>query len=145
MEFCLVLFCFSVISAYRWAASVFAVLGKMVQYCSLEEWGFSLFTLAGCHGTLPLVTFLGSRWWRSYEILLLSKMRGRGAWVAPSVKCPTLGFGSGQDLTVGGIESMLVGLYADSVDPAWDSLSLSPCPSPAWLSLSFSLSVSQNK
>ena len=34
-------------------------------------------------------------------------MRGRGAWVAPSVKCPTLGFGSGQDLTVCGIESTL--------------------------------------
>ena len=50
--------------------------------------------------------------------------------VAQSVKCPTLGFGSGHDLTVHELEPR-VGLCAGSSEPAWDSLSLSPCPSPA--------------
>ena len=46
----------------------------------------------------------------------------RGTWVAPSVKCPTFGFGSGHDLTVSGFEP-LIGLCTDSTEPAWDSLS----------------------
>ena len=54
-----------------------------------------------------------------------------GAWMALSVKCPTLDFNPGHDLMVHGIEPFLV-LYVDSVEPAWDSLSLSLCPSPAW-------------
>ena len=42
--------------------------------------------------------------------------------MAHSVKHPALGFGSGQDLTVHGIEPH-VGLCADSMELAWDSLS----------------------
>ena len=38
---------------------------------------------------------------------------GRGAWVAQSVKRPTLGFGSGHDLTVREFEPC-IGLCADS-------------------------------
>ena len=36
-----------------------------------------------------------------------------GTWVAQSVKCPALDFGSGHDLTVRGVEPR-VGLHADS-------------------------------
>ena len=56
------------------------------------------------------------------------------AWVDQSVKRPTLDFSSGYDLTVGGFEP-LTGLCADSVEPAWDSLSL-PLPLPCLLLLS---------
>ena len=42
-----------------------------------------------------------------------------------SVKRQTLDFGSGHDLTVCEIEPH-IGLCADSVEPAWDSLSLCP-------------------
>ena len=52
-----------------------------------------------------------------------------------SVKRPTLGFGSGHDLTVRGVEPH-TGLCADSVEPAWDSLSLSVSAPPLSLSLS---------
>ena len=44
--------------------------------------------------------------------------------MAQSVKRLTLDFGSGHDLMVRGIEPR-VGLCADSVEPAWDFLSLS--------------------
>ena len=57
-----------------------------------------------------------------------------GAWVAQSVKCPTLAVSLGHDLMVCEFETHL-GLYADSAETAWDSLSLS-------LSLSFSPSLS---
>ena len=50
-------------------------------------------------------------------------------WAAPSVKGLTLGFGSGRDLTVCEFEPH-VGLCTDRAEPAWDSLSLSLCPSP---------------
>ena len=52
-----------------------------------------------------------------------------GAWVAQSVKCPTLDFGSGHDLTVMGSSPMSGSVLAV---PAWDflSLALSFCPSP---------------
>ena len=56
--------------------------------------------------------------------------------MAQSVKCPTLDMGSGRDLAVGEMEPR-VGLCADSVDPAWDfltlvlALSLSLCHSPS--------------
>ena len=61
--------------------------------------------------------------------------------MAQSVKCPTLGFGSGHDLTVCGFEPR-VGLCAGITEPAWDSLSPS-LSAPPPLELSFSLS--QNK
>ena len=61
-----------------------------------------------------------------------------GTWVAQSVTNPTLGFGSGHNLTVGGIKPR-VGLCADSMEPAWDSLSPSFSAPPL---LVFSLSVS---
>ena len=64
----------------------------------------------------------------------------RGAWGAQSVKCPTLDFGSGQDLTV------CADLCTDSIEAAWDSLSPSlSAPPPLALCLSVSLSLSQNK
>ena len=44
--------------------------------------------------------------------------------MAQSVKCPTLDFSSGRDLTVYEIE-LQVGFHADSVGPASDFLSLS--------------------
>ena len=48
----------------------------------------------------------------------------RGAWVAQSVKHPTLGFSLGHELTVCEFKPYL-GLCADSAEPAWDSLSFS--------------------
>ena len=57
------------------------------------------------------------------------------------VKCPTLDFGSGHDLTVCGFEPR-TGLYADSAEPAWDSLShsqLLPCSHVHTLSLSLQI------
>ena len=60
-----------------------------------------------------------------------------GAWVAQLVERPTLGFSLGHDLMVRGFKPR-VGLHADSMEPAWDSLSPS-------LSLPLFCSVSQNK
>ena len=58
---------------------------------------------------------------------------------------PTLDFGSGHDLTVLEFEPH-VGLRADSVEPAWDSLSPSPSAPPLLAcSISLFLSLSQNK
>ena len=65
----------------------------------------------------------------------------QGHRVAEWAKHPTLDFGSGHDLTIRGFQAHLR-LCADSVKPAWDSVSLSLCPSPA---LPLSLSLSQNK
>ena len=45
-----------------------------------------------------------------------------GTWVAQSVKCSTLGFGSGCALKGQELKPH-IGLCADSADPAWDSLS----------------------
>ena len=59
----------------------------------------------------------------------------RGTWMAQSVKHPTLDFSSGHDLTVHGIKPCLR-LCTGSMEPAWDSLSISIYPSPM---LSFSL------
>ena len=56
-----------------------------------------------------------------------------GARGAQSVKHPTVDFGSGRDLTNHELDP-LIGLCAGSVEPAWDSQSLS-------LSLSLSLSA----
>ena len=47
--------------------------------------------------------------------------------MAQSVKRPTLGFGSGYDLTVCEFEAC-VQLCTVSAEPAWDSLSLSASP-----------------
>ena len=58
-----------------------------------------------------------------------------GAWVAQSVKLPTLDFDSGHDLMVHEIESR-VRLHADSTEAAWDSLPFSL--SLSWLVLSLS-------
>ena len=46
----------------------------------------------------------------------------RGTWVAQSADHPTLGFSSGRDLAVCEIEPR-VKLCADSMEPAWDSVS----------------------
>ena len=54
-----------------------------------------------------------------------SKNKSRTAqdtWMAQSVKRPTLGFSSGHDLTVCEFEP-LIGLCANSAEPAWDPLS----------------------
>ena len=65
--------------------------------------------------------------------------------MAQSVKQPTLDFNTRHHLTVPEIESR-VGLPADSVGPAWDSLSLSalPCLCTFILSLSLSLKINKN-
>ena len=55
------------------------------------------------------------------------------------VKCLTLGFGSGHDLTVPKIDPH-VGLCADGAEPVWDSLSLSLSALPQ-----FALSLKINK
>ena len=58
-----------------------------------------------------------------------------GAWAAQLVKHPPPDFSSGHGLTVHGCEPR-VGLYSDSMEPAWDSLSPSLSPSlPCSLSL----------
>ena len=64
--------------------------------------------------------------------------------MAQSVKQPTLDLSTRHHLTVPEIESR-VGLRADSVGPAWDSLSLSFCPPLLVHIHSLSLSLSQNK
>ena len=48
----------------------------------------------------------------------------RGAWVAGLVKHLTLDFGSGYDLKVSGIEPH-IRLCTDSLEPAWDTSSVS--------------------
>ena len=54
----------------------------------------------------------------------IRKVNSPGAWVAQSVKWPTLGFRSGRDLMVRGFEPS-VRLCLDTAESAWDSLSLS--------------------
>ena len=72
---------------------------------------------------------------RPLDIKLLN-IPPQGTWAAQSVKHLTIGFSSGHDLTVLEFKPH-IGLCADSVEPAWDSLSpLSLCPS--HLALSFS-------
>ena len=66
-----------------------------------------------------------------------------GAWVAQSVMHLTLGFGSGHDLIVCGINPC-VRVHADSAEPAWDSLSPS-LSAPPLLMLALSLFLSQKK
>ena len=61
----------------------------------------------------------------------------RDAWVAQSVKHPTLDFssGSGHGLMVREVEPR-VGVCADHAEPAWDSLSFLSLPLPCSVSLS---------
>ena len=59
--------------------------------------------------------------------------------MAQSVKRQILGFDSGPDLTIFGFEPH-IGLCADSVEPAWDSLSL-PLSAPSLLTGSLSLKI----
>ena len=59
----------------------------------------------------------------------------RGAWAVQLIKHPTLGFGSGHDLQLREIKSH-IRVCADSVETAWDSLSLAP---PAVLALSLNI------
>ena len=57
----------------------------------------------------------------------ISLNKKRGAWVSQVVRQPTLDFSSGHDLTVREVKPH-VGLYAASMEPAWDSLSPSLTP-----------------
>ena len=68
-----------------------------------------------------------------------SLRKKEGTWVAQSVEHLTLDFGSGHDLTVGGIEHCNR-LCANSAQPAWDSLSL-PLSAPPLLALSLKIST----
>ena len=78
-------------------------------------------------------------------INVIKNVNLRGAWVAQLVKCLTLDFSSGHDLTVCETEPH-VGLCADGAEPAWDSFSPSlSAPPLLMLVLSCSLSLSQNK
>ena len=61
-------------------------------------------------------------WILKHITKVFKKCLYRGAWVAQSVKRPTLDFGSGHDLRVHGIEPR-VELCDDSAQPALDSLS----------------------
>ena len=73
--------------------------------------------------------------------VVFKRIKHRDAWVAQSVKCPTLDFGSGHDLAVCEFEP-LVGLRAGTVESAWVSLSPSVSAPPTF-SLSLSLFLSQ--
>ena len=66
----------------------------------------------------------------------------RPGW-AQLVKRPTLDFGFSHDFMVCGF-GLLMRLYPDSAEPAWDSLSLS-LSAPPLLILSLSLSLSKKK
>ena len=68
-----------------------------------------------------------------HTLIMLIKMKTWGSWMAQLVKQMTLDFSSGHDLLVQEFEPR-VRLHANSVEPAWDSPSLSL--SPATLPLS---------
>ena len=74
----------------------------------------------------------------SNSAVILYWFKMRGACVAELVERLTLDFGSGHDLTVHGFEPRL-GLQADSVELAWDSVSLLSLP----LLHSFSLKINK--
>ena len=65
-------------------------------------------------------------------------------WMAQSVERPPLDFSSGDDLTVRAFKPH-IGLHADSVEPAWDSASLSLSLFPSPLVLAFSLEINKLK
>ena len=83
--------------------------------------------------------------WDSTCVLHTFKTTGShwGAWVAQSVRRPSLGFGSGHDRRVCEFEPR-IRLRADHAELAWDSVSLS-CSAPALLARSLSLSLKINK
>ena len=62
---------------------------------------------------------------RDFKITMIhvKSSNGRAAWVTQSVKLLTLDLGSGHDLTVCEFKPCIM-LRVDSVEPAWDSLSL---------------------
>ena len=62
--------------------------------------------------------------------------------MAQLVKGPNLDFSHGHDLVVHGFKPH-IGLCADSVEPAWDSLSL-PAPPPLVLSLALKINKHKN-
>ena len=62
---------------------------------------------------------------------------GSPGWLSWLVTRPTLGFGSGQDLTVP-VFKPCIGLCTGSMEPAWDSLSPPLLPPPPSSSLSLS-------
>ena len=80
----------------------------------------SVLLIVGTTGFLPKEN-LNPRMRKRRTGVGLSYMH-RGIGVAPSARHPTLDFGSGHDLTVPEVEAH-VGLLADSVEPAWNSLS----------------------
>ena len=59
---------------------------------------------------------------KTFELNDNEDMTYWGDWVSQLVKRPTLDFGSGHDFTVHEFKPHL-GLCADSMEPAWDSLS----------------------
>ena len=67
---------------------------------------------------------------RTSMTLMIRNTESGNAWVVHSVKHPTLGVSSSHDLMIHEFEPH-IWLCADSVEPAWDSLSRSLCPSPA--------------
>ena len=79
-----------------------------------------------------------------YQYFSLKAVLGKGHWVAPLVKCPILGFGSGQDLMVCEFKPH-IRLITEHAEPAWDSLSpcLSALSAPSLLTTSLFLSLSK--
>ena len=82
-------------------------------------------------------------WWQMHLVFVffviakeaMAMLQGywRGSWEALLVKCPTVDFNSGHDLTAREIEPCVV-FCLDIMEHAWDSYSLS-------LSLSLSLKI----
>ena len=70
-----------------------------------------------------------------------AKVKKKSSFWGQLVKCLTLDLGSSHSLMVGEIEPQ-VGLCADSMEPAWDSLSPS-LPDPLLNTLSFSLKINK--
>ena len=81
---------------------------------------------------------------RQEVIKLLEENIGRGTWVTQSVKRPTPDFGSGHDHRVCTFKSR-VRLYADSAEPASNSLSLSLSAPPHSCALARALLSLKNK
>ena len=101
---------------------------------SEKKWDMMIYLFSKPFFFFPFPIFLLSKRGLSNRIKLFSG----GTWVVQFVKHLTLDFGSSHDLIVLGLEPH-VGLSANSVEPVWDFLSLSPS-----LSLSLSLpSLSQ--
>ena len=72
------------------------------------------------------------------DLAQIERLVHRGAWVARSVKRPTLGFGSGHDVTVHEFGPR-IRPCAGSMEPAWDCLSPTLSASPPARAVSVSL------